>query len=142
MSVNNFFDMMHVSSSGMSAERTRMNIIAKNLANQNTTRTAKGGPYRRKTVVFREVLDSMMDRDGSAGKGVTVASVVDDMSPFKMKYEPDHPDADAEGNVYYPNVSPVTEMVNMIAASRAYEANIQALVAARGMINKALEIGK
>jgi flagellar basal-body rod protein FlgC len=142
MSVNNFFDMMHVSSSGMSAERTRMDVIAKNLANQNTTRTANGGPYRRKTVVFREVLDSMMGPDGSAGKGVTVANVVEDMSPLKMKFEPEHPDADEEGNVYYPNVSPVTEMVNMIAASRAYEANIQALVAARGMINKALEIGK
>lgn len=141
MSTENFFDSMKISASGMSAERSRMNIISKNLANMNTTRTPAGGPYRRKQVIFSEVLGSVLDDEDFAGKGVVVPHVVEDQSPLVKKYDPDHPDA-VDGYVYYPNVSVVREMVDMISASRAYEANIQALVSARNMIRRALEIGK
>ena len=135
-----FFDAIKVSSSGMSAERTRMNVIAKNLANMNTTRTPEGGPYRRQQVVFSEVLGSAMNSEDT-GRGVVVASIGEDNSEPIKKYDPNHPDA-IDGYVYYPNINPVTEMVDMISASRAYEANIQALVSARNMIYKALDIAR
>ena len=135
-----FFDAIRVSSSGMRAERARMNVIAKNMANMNTTRTPEGGPYRRKQVIFSEVLGSTFGGDGT-GRGVVVTSVVEDPSEPIKKEDPNHPDA-VDGYVSYPNINPVTEMVDMISASRAYEANIQALVSARNMIYRALDIAR
>jgi len=134
-----FFDAIRVSSSGMSAERARMNVIAKNMANMNTTRTPEGGPYRRKQVIFSEVLGSSFGND--IGSGVVASSVVEDPSEPIKKEDPNHPDA-VDGYVSYPNINPVTEMVDMISASRAYEANIQALISARNMIYKALDIAR
>lgn len=141
------FDIFSVSASGMEAQRLRLNVIAGNLANVDTTRTAEGGAYRRKDVVFTTqstgdfggVLKSTLD--GHA-KAVKVAGIVEDAKPLKYVYEPGHPDAGKDGYVAYPNVNTVEEMVNMIAASRSYEANVNAFKAARDMANKALEIGQ
>jgi len=140
MSQGNFFSAINVSASGMSAERARMNVIAENLANMNTTRTEEGGPYQRRQVVFSEILDSSLNSN-NPDQGVTVAGIVKDPSEPIKRLEPNHPDA-VDGYVSYPNINPVTEMVDMISASRAYEANIQALVSARNMIYKALDIAR
>jgi flagellar basal-body rod protein FlgC len=130
------FDSLRISASGMTAERVRMDVIAENLANANTTRGVDGQPYRRKEVVleqgassFEQVLD-----------GVRVAGVVADPSPPRRVYDPGHPDADQQGFVNLPNVTPVTEMVDMITASRGYEADVQAMNQAKQMFLKALEI--
>ncbi len=138
------FNVFEVSASGMEAQRLRMNIIASNLANVQTTRTAAGGPYRRKDVVFTTranafsgALDASRD---SYAVGVKVAGIINDSRPFKYAYEPGHPDADTSGYVAYPNVNAVEEMVNMISASRSYEANVTAFKASKEMANKALEI--
>lgn len=143
-----FFSSLHISSSGMSAERTRMNLISSNLANANSTRTAEGGPYRRKDAVFNavpiedsfgsrlsKILNPLPDR-------VQVAAVVEDTSPPRLQYDPGHPDADAQGYVAFPNVNTVEEMTDMIAATRAYEANVTAAQAAKSMMMKTLEIGR
>ncbi|HHF97930.1 flagellar basal body rod protein FlgC [Candidatus Aerophobetes bacterium] len=130
------FSAMRISASGMSAERIRMNVIAGNIANANVTRTAQGGPYRRKEVVFSTVLDQEMDG------GVKVAGIFPDPSPFKMIYEPSHPDADERGYVAMPNVDVVVEMIDMISSARAYEANLTAFKSALNMARKALEIGR
>jgi len=139
-------DMFQVSASGMEAQRLRMNIIASNLANVETTRTAGGGAYRRKDIVFAAqkpdfggVLKNSMDRYRS---GVEVAGIVEDQRPFKQAYEPNHPDADANGFVAYPNINAAEEMVNMISATRSYEANVAAYKATRDMALKALELGQ
>jgi len=131
----------------MEAQRFRMNIIASNLANVETTRTESGGAYRRKDIVFAaqaeggfgSVLQKAMD--GQA-PGVKVAGVIEDARPLKQVYEPAHPDADANGYVAFPNINVAEEMVNMIAASRSYEANVSAFKATREMALKALEIGQ
>jgi flagellar basal-body rod protein FlgC len=130
------FDSLRISASGMTAERMRMDVIAENLANANTTRGVDGQPYQRKEVVleqggssFEQVLD-----------GVKVAGVVADPSPPRRVYDPGHPDADPQGYVSMPNVTPVTEMVDMITASRGYEADVQAMNQAKQMFLKALEI--
>ncbi len=120
-----------VSASGMSAERLRLDAISNNLANINTTRTPEGGPYRRIMVML----------ESSAG-GVRVAGIERDSSSPMMVYDPGHPDAGADGCVAMPNVNPVLEMVDMITATRAYEANVAAFNAAKSMAAKALEIGK
>ncbi|MCC6501724.1 MAG: flagellar basal body rod protein FlgC [Deltaproteobacteria bacterium] len=140
-------DLFSVSASGMEAQRFRMNIIASNLANVETTRTESGGAYRRKDIVFAaqgeggfgSVLQKAMD---SAAPGVKVAGVIEDARPLKQVYEPAHPDADANGYVAFPNINVAEEMVNMIAASRSYEANVSAFKATREMALKALEIGQ
>ena len=140
-------DLFSVSASGMEAQRFRMNIIASNLANVETTRTESGGAYRRKDIVFAAqgeggfggVLQKAMD---SAAPGVKVAGVIEDARPLKQVYEPAHPDADANGYVAFPNINVAEEMVNMIAASRSYEANVSAFKATREMALKALEIGQ
>ena len=134
------FDSLAIRASGLTAERLRMDTIASNSANADTTRTETGGPYRRKVAVFREKLDAEMDR--KAGAGVEAAAVVEDPSPFKRVYDPSHPDADEEGYVALPNVNLLNEMVDMIAATRAYEANVTTLNATKAMYAKALEIGK
>ncbi len=122
-----------ISASGMAAERLRLDAISSNLANMNTTRTAEGGPYKRLMAVVESAPD---------GQGVRVARIVQDESPPLLAHNPGHPDADADGNVAMPNVNPVLEMVDMISASRAYEANVAAFNAAKAMAAKALEIGK
>lgn len=130
---------LNISASGLEAQRVRMNIIAGNLANAHSTHSPEGGPYRRKDVVFSEVLDSMSG-DGS-GK-VNVSDVIEDQRPFQVVYDPQHPDANAEGYVQLPNVNLLEEMVNMISASRAYEANVTTISSAKSMAQKALEIGR
>jgi flagellar basal-body rod protein FlgC len=122
-----------ISASGMAAERLRLDTISSNLANINTTRTPEGGPYRRLMAVMESEVD---------GRGVRVARIVQDESPPLLVHNPGHPDADADGNVAMPNVNPVLEMVDMISATRAYDANVAAFNAAKAMAAKALEIGK
>lgn len=142
------FSSFNISASGMTAQRLRSDTISQNLANVNTTRTSNGEPYRRKTVVFQEremtSFDSvLMTTSGLAGNGVKVTKIVEDTStPMNMVYDPSHPDADENGYVTYPNVNTVTEMTNLIDASRAYEANITAFDAAKSMALKGLEIGQ
>lgn len=133
--------------SGMTAERLRLDVISNNLANANTTRTAKGGPYRRQMVVYAprdEYNDfgTMLSEKLEAGKGVRVVGIVEDESLNPIVYDPGHPDADANGYVHMPNVNVVTEMVDMITASRSYEANVASITSAKAMAMKALEIGR
>ena len=146
-----FMRTMAISGSALTAERLRLDVIANNIANANTTRTAQGGPYRRQTVVFAprgEQVQWMfpgMDASKSGefkGRGVRVVGIAQDTSPFKRMYNPGHPDADASGYVTLPNVNTVTEMVDLMAATRAYEANVAAIGAARQMAQRALEMGK
>jgi len=140
------FKAMRISASGLSAERLRMDTIAANIANVNTTRTENGGPYKRKIAVFKENLEKEMDRlSGKTsfnGNGVKAVAIVEDNSPAKKVYDPSHPDADAEGFVEMPNVNLLNEMVDLIAATRAYEANVAAINAEKNMALKALEIGR
>ena len=143
-----FFDALHISSSGLSAQRLRMNLISANLANINTTRTKGGGPYRRKDPVFAaqdpvpSFRQTLRDRQKEMLKEVAVIGIVEDSrSPIK-KYDPGHPDADADGYVAMPNINIMEEMVNMISATRSYEANVSAIKAAKDMALKALEIGR
>jgi flagellar basal-body rod protein FlgC len=143
------FSSISASASGLTAERLRMDVISRNIANVNTTRTADGTPYRRQVVVFQEAEKQMSFSqylsDASKkllGAGVKAIAVIEDKTPFKMVYEPGHPDADNEGYVKMPNVDVMTEMVNMISASRAYEANVTAINSSKSMAMKALEIGR
>lgn len=142
------FSSMNISASGMTAQRLRTDIIAQNIANVNTTRTEDGTPYVRKTVVFSEKGASpfsnvFANAVGVSGTGVKVSQIVDDTkTAMKKVFDPSHPDADAEGYVTYPNVNSVTEMTNLIDASRAYEANVTAFNATKAMALKGLEVGK
>lgn len=133
---------MKISASGLAAESKRLEVVASNIANAETTRTEQGGPYRRKTVVFSEVLAAAAISRGPSLGGVAVRSVTEDPTPPRMVYNPGHPDADEKGYVAMPNVDVVYEMVDMITAARGYEANIAAFNSARAMIAKALQIGK
>jgi flagellar basal-body rod protein FlgC len=141
-----FFTSMNVSSSGMTAERTRMNLISSNIANANSTRTQEGGPYKRKDPVFTAVsatagFNSVLDRNGNANlKKVEVTQIREDQSPPRLQYDPTHPDADAQGYVALPNVNVIEEMVDMVSATRAYEANVTAAQAAKSMAMKTLEL--
>ena len=143
-----FFTAMEVSASGLSAERERMNVASSNLANANTTHGADGGPYRRQDVVVAAKQASGAISGGAASPGgvtaygAVVQQVVADQSAPRMEYDPGHPDANTDGYVAYPNVSPVEEMVDMITASRAYEAGVTALTTAVSMAERALSIGK
>lgn len=142
------FDAMNISSSGMTAQRLRTDIISQNVANVNTTRDENGNVYRRKTVVFQEkdlsAFSDVLDwKLGYSGDGVKVTQIVEDtVTPLKKVYDPSHPDADEDGYVSYPNVNTVTEMTNLIDSSRAYEANVTAFNNTKNMAMKALEIGK
>jgi flagellar basal-body rod protein FlgC len=143
------FKSMNISATGLTAERLRMDIISKNIANANTTRTLAGTPYRRQMVVFEEQgensFEAMLQKakgDSVIGNGVEVAEIVEDQSDFKRIYNPGHPDADDEGYVLMPNVDVVTEMINLMTASRSYEANVTSLNTAKSMAMKALEIGR
>jgi flagellar basal-body rod protein FlgC len=142
------FGGLEISASGLTAERLRMDVTAENLANAQTTRGADGQPYRRKEVILQEApgsfgatLSSVMGGgSGNNGGGVQVAAVVEDPTPPKRIYDPGHPDADAQGYVSMPNVDTVTEMVDLISASRAYEANVTAMQAAKQMFSRTLEL--
>ncbi len=135
------FSSIEINSSGMSAERKRMNLISSNIANARTTRTKEGGPYKRKDAVFQATpLPDMPENEANDAPGVSVSKVLEDSAPPQLKYEPDNPDADANGYVAYPNISVVEEMVNMITATKSYEANAASVQAAKDMAKKALNI--
>jgi flagellar basal-body rod protein FlgC len=134
--MSSLFGSLGISGSGMTAERMRMDVIAENLANADTTRTEDGTPYRRKEVVLQSAGSSFQN----VLDGVQVAGIVDDPTPPRRVYEPGHPDADAQGYVTLPNVDPVTEMTDLITASRGYEANVTAMNDAKQMFSKSLDI--
>ncbi len=131
------FSGMRIAASGLSAERLRMDTISSNIANAETTRTADGGPYVRKIAVFQENYDSELGM-----RGVKAVEIKDDPSELQRVYDPSHPDADEEGYLLMPNVNILNEMADMMAASRAYEANVDSLDAQKNMFLKALEIGR
>lgn len=139
---------LKISSSGLTANKKRMDAISSNLANAQTTRTAEGGPYRKKEVVFgsEPVRDSFADiLEGELGENaqaVHATEVISTNKPPILKYEPGHPDANAEGYVAYPNINTMEEMANMISTNRNYEANVTAINTTKSMFLKALEIGK
>lgn len=144
-----FFNSLNISASGLTAERLRMDIISRNIANANTTRTASGSPYRRqipifqemKSTSFTEIFDKVSGQNTSRD-GVEVASITEDQTPFKREYNPSHPDADEEGYVLLPNVDVVSEMINLISANRAYDANVTVSNGIKSMAMKAMEIGR
>ncbi len=136
-----FFTSMEVSASGLAAQRTRMNVASSNLANVSTTQTPEGGPYRRKEVAMVARAMGASGPFADAVRGVEVTGIVEDASEPRLEYDPGHPDADADGYVELPNVNVVREMVDMITASRAYEAGITAMNTAVSMAERALSIG-
>lgn len=133
-----------ISASALDAETRRMEVIANNVANANTTRDANGKVYRRKAVVFAAQLADAINSDGTGKqfKGVSVQAVVEDGRPMNRDYRPGHPDADENGYVTMPNVNTLEEMVDMMSASRSYEANLAAIRTAKSMASQALEILK
>ena len=139
---------LDIGASGLAAERTNINIISMNLANVKTTRTPEGGPYQRKSVLLNSVevdqpcsahMQSAVDREL---RGVRVMHIATDTRPFKLVFEPGHPDADEQGMVKYPDINMVEEMANLMTAQRGYEANVSTIDAVKSMYNKALEIGR
>jgi len=142
------FSGMNISASGLSAQRLRMDVISQNIANVQTTRDENGNVYRRKTVVFSEkkdltFSDALSTASGMTPGGVKVVGITQDTTTdLNMVYDPSHPDADENGYVAYPNVNTVTEMTNLIDASRAYEANITAFNAAKNIATQTLQMGK
>lgn len=142
------FGAMDVSATGMTAQQLRMDTISENIANVNTTRDANGKTYRRKTVVFEEKSYPTFSESLSIankhniGKGVKVTQIVEDNSEGRLVYDPSHPDANEDGYVTLPNVNTVTEMTNMIDATRAFEANVTVMNSTKGMAMKALDIGQ
>lgn len=143
-----FSTAMRISSSGLSAQRQRLNTISSNIANVNTTKTAEGGPYRRKDVVFEAMPDArnfgelVTSSPNSDLQRVQVSDVVVDRKAPLLKYEPDHPDANEDGYVAYPNINLMEEMANMIQATRSYEANVSVMQATKDMALGAIEIGR
>ncbi|NUK29112.1 flagellar basal body rod protein FlgC [Parageobacillus sp. VR-IP] len=147
------FQSLNITASALAAQRLRMDVISSNMANIDTTRArlinGKWEPYRRKLVVmeprqedFNTYLQAAMNRSGSVGNGVKVTKIIEDSTPFKLTYDPSHPDAEPDGYVRLPNVDPLKEMVDLIGATRSYEANVTVFNASKGMLMKALEIGK
>lgn len=134
-----FFTALHISSTGLSAERVRVNLASSNLANAETTRTAEGGAYKRLDPVFRAVA---MEGGSNGPQAVTVSEITADQTEGKKIYSPGHPDADVDGFVILPNVNPVHEVVNLLSASRGYEANTTAVETLKQMAGRALEIIK
>ncbi len=138
------FTAMKIGGSGLAVQRARMNVISSNLANVNTTRTAEGGPYKKKSLVVEAVgvTDSTFSKAlGAKLKGVHVAEIKEDQSPPRLKYNPSHPDANEDGYVAMPNVNVVEEMVDMVNASRAYEANAATINAVKSMAQRAIDMG-
>ncbi len=162
--MSNFLNSFDISGYGLSSQRVRVNVISSNIANAQTTRTDEGGPYRRKQVIFKAVdfneqfnnaLQGMTKSakyedpldEGELGRrvdpaimSVTVDKIVRDDSKPKMKYEPNHPDADANGYVAYPNINPVVEMADLVEATRSYQANVAAFESAKTMANNAISL--
>ena len=140
--MSNYVSASDISASGLAAERLRMEVIANNVANANTTRTPEGGPYRRQHVLFMPSFGNVLrgSMEATAPAGVEVAGIEPDMSELPQVYDPGHPDADANGFVTMPNVRIASEMVDMITASRAYEANLQALRNLRSMVQNSIAI--
>ncbi|HOV14564.1 MAG TPA: flagellar basal body rod protein FlgC [Spirochaetota bacterium] len=148
------FSSINISSTGLSAQRLRMDVISNNIANVNTTRTENGEVFRKSNVILRPRNDERVYKSpflpeslkSPPGNGVKVSEIKEDMSPTRLVYDPEHPDAiksgPKKGYVEYPNVNIVSEMVDMISATRAYEANISAIQNSKAMFNKALEIGR
>lgn len=143
------FQAINTSGSGLTAEQLRMDVIANNIANVNSTRTSKGGPYRRQRVIFtpREPqvffnIPYVKTQVIYNGRGVRVIGIEEDPSPLRIEYRPEHPDADKDGYVKFPNVNVVMEMADMITATRAYEANVAAMRSAKEMMIRALDISK
>lgn len=142
------FSAMDICATGMTAQRTRLDIISQNIANVNTTRDGNGDTYMRKSVIFEEKSyvsfdDALINATGYVGKGVKISRIFeDDETEGRLVYDPSHPDADEKGYVLYPNVNTVTEMTDMIDASRSYEANVTAFIASKNMSLKALDIGR
>lgn len=148
-----FFDGYNVATSGMSAQRTRINVVSSNIANAKTTNTIEGGPYRKKQVVFEEVLMEQANKTNTNDvekspngntqmgiKGVAVNSIVQSKENPIMKYEPNHPDANEQGYVAYPNINPVVEMVDLIEAMRSYEANVATFNTHKNIDSKTIDI--
>ena len=144
---NELFSSMHIGAAGMSAQRTRMDIVAENIANAESTRTREGGAYRRRQVVFQatpleqkfsEVFKSSLARGGR--QSIDVIDVVQDKTPFRKVYDPAHPDANPEGIVELPNVNMVEEMVDMNSAARSFEANVTSMEASKRMFIKSLDL--
>jgi len=142
------FSSLSVSASGMAAQRQRAEILVENLANADTTRTAAGGPYQRRDVVFEtsspsspfsSMFQSALDGEAS---GVAVSQVVTDTRPPELRYMPGHPDADKDGFVAYPRVNPAEDMVDLLGASRGYEANVAAMGAVKDMIQRSIDLLK
>ena len=133
------FESMEVAGSALTAHRLWMDTISSNLANINTTRTLAGGPYKHKVPVFAEMLDKTIGGYQDIG-GVRVLEIEEDQTPPRLVYQPEHPDANADGYVAFPNVNLVREMTDMLVASRAYEANLSVATSARDMWNGALEV--
>lgn len=139
----NFMESLKISASGLYAQRKRMDVIAENLSNIETTRTEKGGPYRRKMLAIgAEPIDDFDEVLGSQLEEVRVDAIVEDNSPFKIVYNPSHPDANKDGYLSKPNVDLAVEMANMLMARNAFSANLAAIKSTRQMVLKALEIGR
>jgi len=134
--VKEMFMPLKVSATALEAQKIRMNVIASNIANVNSTRTPEGGPYRKKDVVF----ESYMFEESSVG--VNIPKIMEDERPFKMVYDPSHPDANKDGYVSYPNINTIEETVNLISATRAYEANLTLINSYKEMFMKTLDITK
>ncbi|MHC1724195.1 MAG: flagellar basal body rod protein FlgC [Aminipila sp.] len=154
-----FLSSMNISASALTAQRQRLDIISENVSNIDTTRTEAGGPYRRKMVVFEDKVgdlsfkdslnNAIIERDANGklvkrdySPGVRVSSIVEDQSDFKTEYNPDHPDADANGYVRLPNVNMLEETIDSMSATRSYQANVTVLNAVKLMAQKALDIGR
>lgn len=149
-----FFDGYDIATSGMSAQRTRINVVSANIANAKTTHTADGGPYKKQNVVFEELLvkqpqqkngtntDMSSQHNDLALKGVGVKNIIESQADSVMKYEPGHPDANNDGYVAYPNINPVIEMVDLIEAMRSYEANLTSFQTHKTIDSKTIEILK
>lgn len=142
-------DALSVSASGMSAQRARTELLVENLANSDTTRTPEGGPYRRKDAVFMadtesaqfsSLFESQLNANGNGPVGVRVAEVVTDTREPEKRYLPGHPDADKDGYVAFPRMNPAEDMVDLLGASRSYQANVAAISAVKDMISKSMEL--
>jgi flagellar basal-body rod protein FlgC len=148
----NFYTSIEISASGLSAERLSMDVIANNIANVNTTRTPNGGAFKRQLIVFSQKIDEQAKQQAQAAglnpagignlDGVKVTQIIDDPSPDRLVYDPGNPEADGQGYVHYPNIQIIKEMVDMMTAQRAYEANVSAIKESRAMGNAVLGILK
>lgn len=142
---DSLFSSMQISASGMAAQRARMDVVAENIANAESTHTASGGPYRRRMVVFqaepeKRTFGELFSKQSDAPMGVEVADVVQDRAPFRQVFDPSHPDADSRGIVKYPNVNPVQEMVDLTSAGRSFESNVTVMEASKRMFLKTLDL--